>query len=239
MAYKEFALDEQTPLKIYKRRASRSVRLTIAPGGDIRVSIPAWAPYRVGLEFARSRRDWIERQRQPQGTLHDGQLIGKAHRLHFEASDAARVISTRLRQNSADVVYPATYSPDDPKVQAAAHKVSIRALRRQAEALLPRRLKELADRHGFQYRNVSIKQLKSRWGSCDQHGDIVLNLFLIQLPWDHIDYVLLHELTHTRIMRHGPDFWREMEVVLPGVKSVRKAMRAHQPALHSPVLTEE
>jgi len=231
MAYKQFALDEQTPVTIYKRRASRNLRLTVAPNGEVRVSIPAWAPYRAGLEFARSRRDWIARQNRKHPLLLDGQAIGKAHRLRFVADPTARKTSTRLRQNEIRVLHPAGMTPTDAEVQAAAQKAGVRALRQEAERLLPKRLDQLAERHGFQYRSVKIKQLKGRWGSCDQHADIVLNLFLMQLPWDCIDYVLLHELTHTRVLRHGPDFWRAMEAVLPDVKHLRQLVRRHQPLL--------
>lgn len=231
MAYKQFALDEQTPVTIYKRRASRNLRLTVAPNGEVRVSIPVWASYRAGLEFARSRRDWIASQGRQQPLLQNGQAIGKAHRLHFVAEPAARKVSTRLRQNEVRVSYPASISPNDPAIQAAAQRAGVRALRQEAETLLPKRLDQLAKQYGFAYRSVKIKQLKGRWGSCDQHTDIVLNLFLMQLPWECIDYVLLHELTHTQVMRHGPDFWHAMEAVLPDVKRLRQVVRRHQPLL--------
>jgi predicted metal-dependent hydrolase len=233
MAYKQFVLDDQTSVKIYKRRLSRSIRLTLAPNGEIRVTIPAWAPYRAGLEFARSRRSWIERQPRRSQTLQDGQAIGKAHRLCLNPEATAVKVSTRVRQNEVIVTYPASLPAADPIVQQAAQKAGVRALRRQAEALLPKRLDQLAAQHGFQYRSVKIKQLKGRWGSCDQNADIVLNLFLMQLPWECVDYVLLHELTHTQVLRHGPDFWQAMEHVLPDVKQLRKAIRGHQPVLHS------
>jgi hypothetical protein len=53
----------------------------------------------------------------------------------------------------------------------------------------------------------------------------------MQLPWQLIDYVLLHELTHTTILRHGPDFWRALEAVLPNARVLKKAMREYQPIL--------
>ncbi len=106
-------------------------------------------------------------------------------------------------------------------------------MRLQAEQLLPNRLASLAGTHGFEYGSISVKQLKGRWGSCDHQKNITLNLFLMQLPWELIDYVLLHELTHTNILRHGPDFWRAMEAVLPAVKNARKTLRAYQPVLYS------
>ena len=116
-------------------------------------------------------------------------------------------------------------------MQKAAHDACIKALRKQAEQLLPGRLSNLADRHGFAYGSVQIKHLKSRWGSCDHERNITLNLFLMQLPWELIDYVLLHELTHTQIMRHGPDFWNAMRRVLPNLQAIRKQMRLHHPVL--------
>lgn len=233
MAYKQFMLDERTPVVIYKRRSSRNLRLTIAPTGEIKVSIPAWTPYRVGLEFARSRRGWIDRQPRQDNLLRDRQPIGKAHRLRFVPSNDISQVTTRLRHNDVVVTYPASQSTEAPAVQAAARRAGVRALRRQAEALLPQRLAHLAEEHGFRYGSVTVKQLKGRWGSCDQHANIVLNLYLMQLPWEHIDYVLLHELTHTQVLRHGPDFWRAMERVLPNVKQLRKAVREHQPVLRT------
>lgn len=235
MAYKQFALNEQTAVTIYKRRSSRHLRLTIAASGEVRVSIPVWTPYRVGLEFARSRQGWIEEQRRARhnALLQDGQVIGKAHRLRFQPA-AVSAVGSRVRAGEVVITHPTGQATDDPAVQAAARKAGVRALRRQAETLLPQRLRQLAEQHYFTYRSVTIKQLKGRWGSCDQHGNIVLNLYLMQLPWECIDYVLLHELTHTQVLRHGPDFWQAMERVLPEVKRLRKAVRDHQPLLQAP-----
>jgi predicted metal-dependent hydrolase len=233
MAYKQFALDERTPVTIYKRKSSRSLRLSIAADGSIKVSIPAWAPYSAGLKFARSKQGWIESQRRPLNKLVQGQTIGKAHRLRFEPLPGASKITSRLKQNEVVVYYPDATQPSDAEVQRVANAAGIRALRRQAETLLPQRLADLASRDDFSYKKVTIKQMKSRWGSCDHHRNIVLNLFLMQLPWDCIDYVLLHELTHTRVMKHGPEFWQAMAEVLPDVALLRKRMKGHHPILHS------
>jgi predicted metal-dependent hydrolase len=119
----------------------------------------------------------------------------------------------------------------DQAVQNAARKASIRALRKEAEVLLPQRLQTLAQQTGLGYASVTVKQLKSRWGSCSADKDITLNLFLMQLPWHLIDYVLIHELTHTKVMRHGPPFWAEMESHLAGAKALRKEISKQQPIL--------
>lgn len=229
MAYKQFMLDEQTPVTIYKRKSSRGLRLSITAKGDIRVSIPIWAPYRSGLEFARSRKDWIESQKPTSKFLVHGQSIGKAHRLVFIENAAASRPKSRILANQVTITHSGSHL--ETEVQNVAERASIRALRTQAETLLPKRLKTLSELHGFEYKSVKIKLLKSRWGSCDQHQNIVLNLYLMQLPWHCIDYVVLHELVHTKILKHGPEFWKSMEEVLPSLKQVRKEMRKYQTVL--------
>jgi predicted metal-dependent hydrolase len=230
MARKEFVIQDLA-VTIYKRRGNRNLRLSLGSNGQVRVSIPAWAPYQAGLDFANSRIDWIRHQQKPARLLSHGQAIGKAHHLHFVAQDSADKPSGRVQSSLVIVSHHTSQIVSQADVQQAAYEASVRALRRQAEQLLPQRLATLAAAHGFDYKSVRIKRLKSRWGSCDQSTNIVLNLFLMQLPWELIDYVLLHELVHTRVLRHGPDFWRAMEAVSPDVKTRRQALRQYRPAL--------
>jgi predicted metal-dependent hydrolase len=230
MASKEFVLENGMAITVYKRRGSRNLRLSITPHGKVRVTMPAWAPYKTGLDFAKARQSWIAGQQKPARLLANGQTIGKAHHLHF-MPQAVDKVSTRLSNTEVIIRHPAVLQPDNPKVQKAAAEASIRALRRQAESLLPQRLDSLALENSFTYNKVGIKRLRGRWGSCDQHANIVLNLFLMQLPWELIDYVLLHELVHTRVLRHGPDFWAEMANVLPNVKALRKQLKEYSPIM--------
>jgi len=129
------------------------------------------------------------------------------------------------------VMHNVALNSSDSAVQAAAESACYRALKVEATKLLTPRLNELAAHHGFTYHSLNVKRMKTRWGSCDQHKNIVLNLFLVQLPWDCIDYVILHELTHTRALHHGPDFWQKFEDVLPGARRMRKTMRSYRPML--------
>jgi len=219
---------------LYKRRGNRSLRLSVAADGEIRVSLPSWVPYKAGEQFARSRTDWILAHRQqPHAGLRHGQAVGKAHRLNFVSSPLNGRVGSRLRQNQIEITHPATYGIAHPAVQKAAHAASIRALRKEAELLLPQRLRALAQQTGFSYKSVSVKQLKSRWGSCSAEQDIILNLFLMQLPWRLIDYVLLHELTHTKVMRHGPPFWEELERHVPRARQLRKEIGNYHPVLNA------
>lgn len=90
----------------------------------------------------------------------------------------------------------------------------VEAMRRQAKALLPGRLAELAARYGFTYNRVTIKHNATNWGSCSTKGNINLNLNIVRLPKVLQDYVLLHELCHLRHPDHGHGFHLLLEHLL-------------------------
>lgn len=235
MSTKQVSIPDIGTVTLYKRRGNRSLRLSIGAGGEIRVSLPYWLPYKAGEQFAQSKAPWIAANRVKTSiALQHGHAIGKAHRLYFDQQALATKVSARVAANEVRISFPAMYGAHDHAVQLAAHKASIRALRKEAEALLPQRLEALASQTGFTYASVNVKQLKSRWGSCNSQKEITLNLFLMQLPWHLIDYVLVHELTHTKVMQHGAPFWREMERHLPRARELRKQMGTYHPIL-SPI----
>lgn len=231
MARKTVDIDGVGPVELVKHRNSRSLKISLQANGGVRVSLPMWAPYITAQQFAQSKRNWILEHRHNPTLLTDAQSIGKAHHLYFVSSHEANKVSARQNGSELRVTYPVAMSRESEAVQSAARKVAIRALRVEAERLLPGRLHELASKHGFKFNSVQIRQLTARWGSCTQKQDITLNLFLLQLPWQLIDYVLVHELCHTKHLHHGPDFWEEFERALPTAKTLRKQIRAHKPAI--------
>lgn len=100
-------------------------------------------------------------------------------------------------------------------------------LRQQALIHLPTRLHNLAAKHGFVYHKVRISNSRGRWGSCSSKKSINLSLYLMTLPPHLIDYVLLHELCHTKEMNHGPAFWELMDSVTEGkAKELRLELRS-------------
>lgn len=98
---------------------------------------------------------------------------------------------------------------DVPKASAE----QIEAMRRQAKAVLPVRLAELAARYAFLYNKVTIKHNATNWGSCSAKGNINLNLNIVRLPRPLQDYILLHELCHLRHHDHGQGFHLLLEHV--------------------------
>ena len=96
-----------------------------------------------------------------------------------------------------------------------------------AKSYLIGRLQHLANKHGFSYNSVSVRSQKTRWGSCSFNNSISLNIKLICLPKDLIDYVILHELAHTKIKNHSPSFWSFLNQYVPDVKKKDKALKGY------------
>lgn len=105
------------------------------------------------------------------------------------------------------IICPPSAHFADEKLQSWLRKVIEEALRRNAKIILPPRIQMLAEQSKLHYESVRINSSRGRWGSCSAQKKINLSFFLVLLPQHLIDYVLLHELCHTREMNHGDRFW--------------------------------
>jgi predicted metal-dependent hydrolase len=97
-----------------------------------------------------------------------------------------------------------------------------------AKKHLINRLDSLSQAHGFKYNRVFIKNQKTRWGSCSGKNNINLNINLIRLPNELIDYTILHELVHTRIKNHGRQFWDQMDKLVGNSKKLDKKLNDYK-----------
>ena len=116
-----------------------------------------------------------------------------------------------------------------PAADAANLRAAVeRLMRRCAMTALPERLARLAATHGFAVKAVSIRNQRSRWGSCSASGRISLNWRLIQFPAAIADYVMIHELVHLRHLNHSQAFWAEVARLCPPYRDARAWLRHHR-----------
>lgn len=111
------------------------------------------------------------------------------------------------RLGCMEIICPPHADFSDDKLQNWLHKVIEESMRRNAKSILPPRLERLSKQCGLPYASVKINSSQGRWGSCSGRKDINLSYYLVLLPSHLIDYVLLHELCHTREMNHSERFW--------------------------------
>jgi predicted metal-dependent hydrolase len=234
MSVKKIALEGIGPVTLVKLARNRSIRLSVTAAG-VRVSMPRWTPFSAGIDFAHHNADWIVQELTQRRTtpLESGQAVGKVHYVRFEQVLGGQAATSRVTRTEVVIRLQPGERSNDPVVQLRAAKAAARALKREAESLLPPRLAALSARHGLPYTNVAVKSLKRRWGSCNTQGEITLNFYLMELPWKYIDYVLCHELTHTKHMNHGPGFWHLLTSLSPDARALSKQLRSHQPEIGS------
>ena len=100
--------------------------------------------------------------------------------------------------------------------------------RNRARRLLVERLDELARKHDFTYNRAFVKNQKTLWGSCSAVNNINLNANLLRLPGELRDYVILHELVHTRHKNHSKAFWRALDRIVGDGKQLQRQLRQYQ-----------
>lgn len=233
MPSKQIDIPEIGLVTFTKRSSSRSIRLSVTPKG-VRVSLPHWTTYGAAERFVRAQTAWIQQKISlaPQPVvLRHGMKIGKQHTLQFESvstdtSRGSRVTATRIIVRLAP-----NETETDETAQQRAVAAAKRALKKEVLQLLPGRASAMATAHTLSYASISTKELTRRWGSCDSRKHIIFSLYLMQLPWSQIDYVIAHELAHTVHMDHGAEFWRLVESMQPHARATAKLVRHTQPAL--------
>jgi len=219
---------------IVVRRSTRAtqVRIRVAPDGTLRASLPVYAPLFLLKKLVKSSRPQLRamlQQAQPTVTYENGQQIGKSHTLIVRTG--ARSLSVTRSKQQIIVSLPPTKTLRDADVVREIRDASRAALRIEAKSYLPKRLAYLADMHGFSYNKVRFSHASSRWGSCSSTQTISLNIALMKLPFELIDYVLIHELAHTVEMNHSTDFWNLVAEGDPSYKLHRKRLKQEAPSI--------
>lgn len=215
---------------IVRTPLARRMRASMTPRGLLKITAPAGTPLtaiKLLLRTSRSTLRQFLQEHADQFHYDHDQPIGKSHQLMI-CSGTWRITTTGT---TIIVTTPNQETLRTHHAQQAIRDAIIKALRKEARSYLPRRLQYLAAQHGFTYKNVRLTHASGRWGSCSSRGTISLNIALMNLPFALLDYVLIHELCHTRHMNHSTAFWREVAAIDPAYRQHRDQLKTHAPHL--------
>lgn len=206
--------------------SSKRLRLSVMPNRKIRVSFPLHVSFKKASEFVLKHKSWItgqlDKQKVNAPEIHpEFPVKTKFHTVNIQPDGDK--FSVKQKKFEINIFYPSILSFENDQVQQFAGKVFENIYRWEARHYLPSRLRELARLHDFSCNRVSIRNNRSNWGSCSSKDNISLNMKLMMLPYHLIDYVLLHELVHTRIRNHGPDFHEMLDELTLGKSGLLKA----------------
>jgi len=198
------------PLLLVRNPWARRYLLRVRPDGKARVTIPRGGNLADAMAFATRNTEWLKKQLE---RLASRPLTPVAWRVGTEIWVRGELVSITTAENGTVGFGRERLAVAD--VGADLRHWIERHLRRQATVELPMRVAELADLYGIAVTRVSVRNQRSRWGSCSRRGTISLNWRLIQTPEHVRDYIILHELAHRWHMNHSRQFWREVERLCP------------------------
>jgi len=228
--------------KVCIRESSKAKRISIRlkPFEPVVLIIPKGGNVKEGMRFLHEKRDWIMlnlkkiEEKEQKLTIFDEYSTFRTRSFALKvAKHSHNQVRLQLKDGLLQVLYPQQFPVTHPEVQEAIRYGIEEALRLEAKQFLPGRLAWLAQQYNITFRNVTIKNLKTRWGSCSATNNINLNLHLMRLPDQLIDYVLLHELCHVHEKNHGPRFWSRLDMMCNGqARQLDKAMKNYQTKIY-------
>jgi predicted metal-dependent hydrolase len=197
--------------KVLYARSSRARNLSIRINqqGEVRVTVPRIVSWRRAEAFFLSKQQWVLKKLDQMNSKGCGEAVpSEGESIRIRGRDF--IISLQSGDSGTwDAIW--------------------RILQKEALNYLPERVTELSEAHGYKTTGLKIRRMKTRWGSCTARKSINLNSWLVMIPDPLSDYVILHELAHTRFPDHSRKFWEELDRTTDGLSRVyRKELRNHQ-----------
>lgn len=207
---------------IVKRQRRKTMALHIMPDASVEVRVPKWVPKREWLKFVSQRAQWIVAQQQQmlqKLSQQPGYAQGEKHHYLGRAYPLALTVNTKtLVSLEGAVLAIGLRRPDNSDSVKRALQQWYRS---EAQRIFAQRINHCYALfpHWFQQRyavpELTVRNMRRRWGSCSLSGAVTLNVQLIKMPLPCVDYVVMHELCHLAEFNHSSRFYRLLAQVMP------------------------
>ena len=227
-------------VQLVRKARSKRLRISVKSSGEVLVSIPWLFSFSRGETFLEEKRDWIlrtksklEKQGLTRKQLQPGTLFSTRNIKYILSPGRIERVQVQFRKEEQSVViaYPENASLQDSEMLDKIRLAMEGVLRYEAKRYLPGRARELANQLGYTFKALTIKNNRTNWGSCSSLKNINLNLHLMRLPDRLIDFIVVHELVHTKIPNHGPTFKATLKSHFPDALDLDKAIKKFRPEL--------
>jgi hypothetical protein len=210
-----------------KNRRSKNIKISVKPDQSVHVSFPFYVSSNEVTKFVLKNTEWITAQQQKFKAKRNQVFEGTQIQTKFYTVNISAGTKNEARRTGSIVeIKVADFNTETSRNYI--EYVLVQIYRFEAKKLLLPRLSELAQKHHFSFNKVTIRNNKRIWGSCSSKNNISLNLQMMKLPDELIDYILLHELVHTKIKDHGPKFWEKLNEITNGrAKLLAKQVRQY------------
>jgi len=232
---KDYLDKELGQVRYIKKSGIRTLRITLRHFNGVRVTVPSRVSLRDAEAFVQSKRAWIKKHIEKIREQEQMLTVFAADKRYKTKFHSIRIAEQQKNKgklvinNGKAVIYlPGGMNIKTDEAQQYARKLIEEVWRHEAKNYLPERVARLAGKYGFSYGKVFIRNTKTRWGSCSSANNINLNVHLMRLPGHLIDYVILHELNHTRHKNHGKEFWNTLDQITGNAKGLSKEIREYR-----------
>ena len=220
-------------IKVRRSANIKYLRIRMAPGRGIWVSVPFGVSQRQIEKFLTENRDWILQNRKNMEVYEQDTGVGlkigaevktKLHTLKILKTEQQKPVY----QIQGDIIIlsiPETVQFS--RIEKIVQQFLVEIYLLECRQYLPERVKYYAEKFGFKYARLSFRNNVSNWGSCSFDNNISLNVKLMKLPDEIIDYVILHELCHTVEKNHSAAFWKLVGKVCPNYATLRGRLRKY------------
>lgn len=215
---------------------AHGMRLSINIDKGFVVTTPKHLPITEVEQFLRQKQNWIlkqmkrieeQKQLRPNRLFKHGEeieFLGKKYPLHIEKYAGQRIMCA-LRYDMLLIKIP------DDTTDADEHPYAKRVIdawmRHQAKYYISKRVHELNRTIGFEYRRITIKDQKSKWGSCSRQKNLNFNFRLMMAPPEVVDYIIFHELMHLKELNHSKSFYTLLKKFCPNYREHEKWLKQH------------
>lgn len=208
-------------IQLRKSKRAKRLQLKVFRNGEVNVVIPFRYSYREAKIFLEGQINWIEKKLSKLAfNTNKFRYLGYETKFSIitEKKDKRFVIS----YNDIDLIFPVVDNQTSEQLFES-------WLFEEAKRYIPLRTQYLAELYGFKFNKVSVKKLKSRWGSCSSKNNLSFNCKLMHFNTKVIDYVIVHELCHLIEMNHSKKFWALVKEIMPDyAESKRELSLNHQ-----------
>jgi predicted metal-dependent hydrolase len=221
-------------IKLKKSFKAKNISIKIKPFEGVLVTVPMLVSFKLAEDFVKTKIKWINKNLNKVQKQEQSYTFFSANNSFKTRSHLINITSTELSKNTVQientnvkVLISKKLSISSEENQLYIRNIILEIWRKEAKEYLPRRVKALAIDHNFNYQKLTIKNTKSRWGSCSFDNNINLSLHLMRISNELIDYVILHELVHTKVKNHSSKFWETLEKHCPNSKILDKELKKY------------